>query len=636
MSEETAKTSTTIKKKQGGGVMALPRILWTMIKGYFFFAGLFATAIPLLLVLVVYSQISTEITTPTKPEPLASGKDFIVHMRLAGEVLERAPKEEEVWLSRFFGTPGGIYIPEVVGTLKRAAKDDQVKGLFIEFAHPFMGLSSLTELRDAIQTFKESQKPVYMWFSSVTNKELFLSSVADQAALSPTGGVFTPGPVFELMYFGEALRKLGVSIDVIRAGKYKSAFEPLIQNKPSDETIEMYNAMERDLRSQMIAAVSSGRRIEDSEKVEMWFKDGLFSAADAKNVKMVDVIAYIDEFEETITKEGSLETVKYSDYRRHVRSRSFFDQVAKTDQGIALIEAVGEIVDIADGQDADYITPKTMTKKLQWARENEDVKGIVLRITSPGGSALASDLIWHEVKKTVAVKPVVVSMGHTAASGGYYIAAPATKIVATPATITGSIGVIGMVPNFKDFEEKYGVSFHVVSGSARKDLFNPGTSPSEEDRKLLGESIDRFYDEFTRKVAEGRGLSVSDVDNLAQGRVWTGNQAKANGLVDELGGLETALAFAKELSGLDKTKLYPLYRYKPKKRNLIECFTDPETFGECIEQSGVRSSLKPLVSDLYGPLALKSFEKRIVRWQKQLARDPIQMIWPEYLSLQQK
>ena len=596
-------------RNSSGVVGILARVLrWA--RNYFILVG----------VLVTFSLFLGLMMTPASEKTMDDDAKVYLNLKLQGTLLETSSDWrllDEVF-AQLLEKPAGPYLLDLKKGLEHAATDSRVQGVFLEIQNLNGSLAAFTELRSYIEAFKQAGKPVYAWMYAADNKTYYLASVADQLFLAPVGEVSIPGPSFELVYFGEALQKLGVEIEVVRAGKFKSAFEPFVLNEPSQASREMYVSMEKSLRSHLSDKIGEGRQLEQNTKVTTWFRNGLFSARSALERKLVDGLTYTEQAKEQVFKPKELESYNFNDYTKRdlPKPNSSF----KEKDGIALIEAYGEIHLSQQGSEQ-VITPKSLGTKLSWAMKQDQVKGVVLRISSPGGSATASDIIWEQVRQLGEKKPVVVSMGGVAASGGYYIAAPAQKIFADPTTITGSIGVIGMVPNFRNFQEKYGVSFHMVSNSDRRSLLNPGEKASAKDREVLGQSIDEVYEVFINKVAQGRKLAVEEVNKIAQGRVWTGLQAKNIGLVDELGGLWEAIQEAKKLAKLDPAKQYPILKWQPDMSNLSECLLN---YRSCFPLSIVKSS-QIMLPGILNPLTVS---EKLALWQRYIEDEPIQAIWP--------
>ena len=579
------------------------------LRNYFILIGVLVT-------ILMFSAIV--FTSNQGPTPLASDAKVFLNLKLEGDIKESNFEEsylEELY-ALFSQEPRGVRLLDMRQKLDLAAQDPRVQGLFLEIHSLGGSLAAFTELRGYLEAFKESKKPIFAWFAHGNNSTYYLASVANKIFMAPVGDLSIPGPSFQLVYFGKALRNLGVNIEVVRAGKFKSAFEPFILNEPSLETREMYNSLKTSLLSHLESKIAPSRQLKEGQSVNTWYKQTLFDPIEAKTKGLVDHVTHLAKAKEMAFKDSETESYSFFNYDKAVLPQLS----SPKEEGIALIEAIGEI-HLSQQNGDRVITPEQIGSKLDWALEESHVKAVVLRISSPGGSASASDMIWSKVKALALKKPVVVSMGGVAASGGYYIASPAHKIFADDTTITGSIGVIGMLPKLNQFDQKYGINFHMISNSNRKQLLNPGGKSSKRDRKVLGNSIDIVYQMFLNRVAEGRKLKKEDVHAIAQGRVWTGAQAKNIGLVDEIGGLWEAIQEAKKLANLDLNKKYPLLRWKKKVAGLSSCLAN---YKNCVPSSYFSSmSAASLMAEKGSITALENVQ----RWATYLKDEPIQAIW---------
>jgi len=390
--------------------------------------------------------------------------------------------------------------------------------------------------------------------NSYSQKEYYLNSVANTVYINPVGDLDFKGLSAEMMFFKDFQDKTGVKMEVIRHGKYKSAVEPFLDNKMSDANREQITALLNSVWSTVATDVSKSRNVSVAKLNEI--ANGLLARTPemAKAQKLVDVVAYEDVYHNAIKKvlkvdkDDDYNKISILDYARKVATTSEnFDSKDK----IAIIYAQGEIMS-GEG-DVNTIGEGSMRRSLIEARKDKDIKAIVLRINSPGGNALTSDLIWREIELTKKVKPVVVSMGNYAASGGYYIACNANKIFAENNTITGSIGVFGILPNFTQLATKIGLHSEQVKTHANAAEYSPFLPLDEKFRAVTTEGVEHIYKTFVSHVAQGRKMSFAQVDSIAQGRVWSGSQALKVGLVDKIGGLDDAI---KEAASLAKTKNY--------------------------------------------------------------------------------
>lgn len=573
------------EKPQQSFLMRWLSRLWRWFRNLFAVIGFVYTIVPLLILWAIFHHLQGPKKPPGSIKKTEGPQSL--WLTLDSSILDAEPHMGSTILRQLLGSDEGIYLPEIRGVLRQASTDSNVKDLNLVVDGLHGSMADIEELRAVIGEFKASGKTITSYVLNMDNAALLLTSVTDKIILAPVSEVMIPGPAFSSVYVGEALRKIGVDVQVVRAGKYKSAFEAFISNEPSPESKEMMSALESSLRNRMVKLVAEGRKKQDSETF-LWFKESIFTAAKAKELGMVDELAYPPMIDFDDGKHLTLD-----DYESQIGNGPLSQGYSFTPQkGIALIEAAGEIV--STGGDGQLITPDAMLEELEWARSNPDVAAVVLRVASPGGSAAASDLIWAAVHRLNSEKPVIASFGSVAASGGYYISAGARKIIADPSTITGSIGVIGMIPNFEPFKEKYGVTFPITTQSNRAALLSGGKKMSAEDLRYLESTIDDTYRTFKSRVAEGRKMTLDKVESLAQGRVYSGMQAKELGLVDELGSLKDAIQVAKKEAGLDEKKLYPMLRYEPAQLNLSECLASMSKMKRCFRRhaSHIRTSIK--------------------------------------------
>ncbi|WOD43015.1 signal peptide peptidase SppA [Hwangdonia lutea] len=450
----------------------------------------------------------------------------------------------------------------IIDAIKYAATDDRIKGITIDNNFIQAGVSQTKAIRDALLEFKKSDKFIVAYADIYTQKDYYLSSVADTIYMNPAGMMEFNGLSSEHLYFKDFQEKSGIKMEVIRLGKYKSAVEPFLENEMSDNNREQIESYLNGIWGELKKEISVSRNI-SAERLNI-IADSLLSrtAPLAKASKMIDKIAYYDEFQNGLRNALDLEalkkinTISIKDYAIHTANKL---KTTSSSNQIAVIYAEGEII-YGEG-DEKYVGQGAVNRSLQKARENDKVKAVVIRVNSPGGNALASELIWREIELTKKVKPVVVSMGDVAASGGYYIASNADKIIAEPTTITGSIGVFGMLPNVKGLADKWGINAEQVSTNKNAVVYSLFEPMSDTQEAFIKESINNIYELFTNRVAEGRNMTQDDVKAIAQGRVWTGNDAVKNGLVDELGGMDVALQHAAEMAQIEdyKIKEFPVF-----------------------------------------------------------------------------
>lgn len=459
-----------------------------------------------------------------------------------------------------------IALDEVVSAVQAAAEDDRISG--ISFETPFFlgGWSQAETLRNTLIAFKSSGKFIYAYGDSYSQKSFYLSSVADSLFVTPTGFVDLRGLSSELTYYKSFQEKSGLRLEVIRHGKYKAAVEPYLNDAPSKENIEQIKELIDGLWD--VVGDQMADQLEVSRvDFEGWVNDLVTRDLEkAKELGLIGGLIYEDQYEDALKRaigaskndlsaSSKLNTISSSSYFKTIKSAS----IDSSDR-IALVYAQGSIL-YGEGSPT-IMGQETMNKALQSAREDRNIKAVVLRINSPGGSALTSDLIWREVEKTAKEKPVVVSISDVAASGGYYIATPATYIIAQPTSITGSIGVFGTLPNASELAQQWGISSYTLSTHERSSTYSPLRPLSDTFRAELTEGIEQTYQTFLERVASGRSMSIESVDAIAQGRVYLAPKALELGLVDEIGTLDDAINKAAELAAIDEFKLREYPRYK--------------------------------------------------------------------------
>lgn len=459
---------------------------------------------------------------------------------------------------------------EVLNAIDAAKKDNKIKGITIVNNQSNLGLAQCKELRDKLEDFKKSKKFVMAYATIFSQKEYYISSVADAIYLNPSGEMDFKGLGTEMLFYKNFQDQTGLKMEIIRNGKFKSAVEPFLAQEISKENREQVTSLLQSIWNSMVTDISKNRNVSVAQLNSI--AESLLARTPqmALAQKLVDEVAYEDEFNNVIksklkvTKEDDIESISITDYVSNSSNKS--EDYTKDDI-IAVIYAQG---DINGGEgDVDYIGEGSINRSLKEAREDDNVKAVVLRVDSPGGSALVSDLIWREIELTKKVKPVVVSMGNLAASGGYYIACNANTIFAEPTTITGSIGVFGMLPNVHGFATKYGVNAEQVQTHKNAIGYSIFEPISEEYKAFASEGVDRVYKTFINRVAVGRKMTLDQVDAIAQGRIWTGTDAIKNGLVDKLGNLDAAIAHA---AILGKSKSYRTENYPEYKKDFDEIF----------------------------------------------------------------
>ncbi|MFH6602325.1 signal peptide peptidase SppA [Maribacter algicola] len=504
-------------------------------------------------------------------------------------------KDEDPFIGLFEQNQG---LDEILHAIEVAKDDDDIKGISLNNNFVMAGLAQTQSIRKALETFKKKGKFVYAYGDFYTQKDYYLASIADSIYLNSVGVLDFKGLASEVLFFKDLQEKTGVKMEVIRHGKYKSAVEPYLENEMSEANRTQIRELIGSLWSSMLSEISEGRNLSESELNSIADTLGGRNPEYAKQTGLIDGVLFYDQYEAKLKNaldlqpEEDLNYVALEDYVR----RSNKKVTKKGADKVAVVFAQGEILYGEGGPD--LIGQGIITKALVKARDDDSVKAVVLRVNSPGGSALTSDIIWREIELVKEKKPVVVSMGNVAASGGYYIAAGADKIFAEPTTITGSIGVFGTVPNIHKLASDIGINAEQVGtnkNSVDYSLFEP---MSDEFRNVVQEGIESTYSTFLERVAQGRGISVTEVDSLAQGRVWSGVDAKRIGLVDELGTLEDAISAAAKMAGLEEYGIRKLPKYKSGFERMLEDLAG----------AGARAK-QELIQDEIGPEAYSIFKE---------------------------
>lgn len=523
-----------------------------------FFKMVFASMLGLFLSFILFFLFVVILVSAGSDSDKVEIKDnSILHLTLTGPIPDRSSDNPFSSFS-FDGlgeTPMGLN--DVLDNLDKAAANPSVKGIFLDLTNLMTGIATIEEIRNALLDFKKSGKFIYAYSEVFSQPTYYLATAADKIYLHPTGLAELKGLRSEILFFKGTLDKLGVEPLVFRHGKFKSAVEPFIQEKLSDSNREQVRTFLTSIWNHMLKGIATGRKLSEDELRKISSELLVTNAPAAKQFKLVDDLKYRDEVLDMLkTKTGAesidkLELISLNDLKDAEDTR----EKRKGDK-IAVVYAEGDIVD-GEGQDG-QIGSVDCSKAIRKARLDEKVKAVVLRVNSPGGSALASETIWREVTLTKKVKPVIVSMGNLAASGGYYIAAPADVIVASPNTITGSIGVFGLFFNGKGLANQLGVTIDTVKTTPMADIMSSSRGVTPREAEIIQAEIERIYDNFITRVAEGRKMSKADVDSIAQGRVWTGADAKRLKLVDEFGGLERAIELAAQKAKLDNYRILEL------------------------------------------------------------------------------
>ncbi len=540
------------------------------------------------IMLGVFSALSAE-------KPVEVEANSVLHLKLdrpIDEVEQQNPLEE-----LFPVAPEILGLVQVKEAIAKAKSDDNIKGIYLDAPILMAGIATVEELRQALIDFKSEGKFVVSYGEFYTEGAYYLASVADKIYLHPEGSLEINGLAANLAFFKGMFDKLEIEPQVFRVGDFKSAVEPFIREDMSEENRTQLRSLLNSVNDQMMSNMAKSRNMTLEQVQEISSKMLVRNPQDAKELAMVDDLLYLDQVKDQLKElvgtgeEDELEMISYSNYRKS------YSSYKSSRNKVAVIVASGDIV--PGKGDMDNVGSDKFAKEIRKARENDDIKAIVMRINSPGGSFIASDVMWRELKLASEVKPVIASMSDVAASGGYYLAMACDTIMAQPNTITGSIGIFSIIFNAQGFlNNKLGVTTDEVATGEISTLYTMSRPLSEEQKRIIQKDTDEGYETFVTKAAEGRGMSVDDIKAIASGRVWSGLQALDNGLIDQLGGIDDAIALAAEKAGVaDDYKV----RYYPEKKPFLEQLLSD------LEGEAKTKFMKEELSDLYP--YLRQYEK---------------------------
>ena len=526
-----------------------------------FFKNTFSTLLALfifsftIVLIVVYT-----VSSFSKEDKVYLMNDSILKIDIDHKILDRVSNNplESLDLTNISETKN-LELKDLLQNIKKAKTHSRIKGIYLKISSIEAGFSQLEEIRNTLLDFRNSGKFIYAFSETYTQESYYLSSVANKIFMSPEGYIELKGISAQVLFYKDLLEKIGVETQIVRSGKYKSAVEPFITNNMSRENREQIERMINSIFHKIKSDISDSRSIKIAVIDSAANHLVLNTSNKAKQLNFIDKICYEDQALDEARKMGSNRFISYDKFSK---VDNYFNTSIRNK--IAVIYANGAIVS-GKGK-SDEIGSATISKLIREAASNDNIKSIVIRVNSPGGSALASDIILREIKLARDKKPIVVSMGDYAASGGYYISCYADKIFASSTSITGSIGVFGILVNIEKFlNDKIGVNIDTVNTNKYSD-FGSATRPlSNKEKLVLRESIDNIYNQFIYHVSNGRGKSISYIDSIAQGRVWSGKDGLDLGLVDEIGGLDDAIIEAANLAGIDEYRVI----YLPKEESLI-------------------------------------------------------------------
>lgn len=535
-----------------------------------FFGAFFGSIIgiviaTLLAVFIIVAVVKSSINAGFKEEGASAviKENTILKIEFDGLIKEREVENpfKELAKGSPFAENEEMGLNTLLKKINSASSDNKIKGIYLCFKNLEIGFANAQEIRSALQKFRKTGKFIYAYAESYSQPSYYLASIADQVFLNPNGEMEWKGINMSLLFFKQAFNKLDVDMQIFRHGKFKSAIEPLMLDKMSEANRFQSETFLNSIWNSMLKDISASRKIEIAQLNKMANELKIQFPEDALGT-LVDKTIYEDEVMVELKKKFNLKEneklslVALSKYEIKTEAKS-----TRNLPKIALIYANGSIGS-GEGDDEE-IGSTTLAKAIHEARTDDKIKAIVLRVNSPGGSALASEVIWREVVLAKKTKPVIVSMGNLAASGGYYISCGATRIFAEPNTITGSIGVFGVLPNIqKMLGNKLGITIDTVNTNKHSDIGSALRPLDKDEFQYIQNSVEKVYDTFTKRVADGRGISQAAVDSVGQGRVWTGTDALKINLVDELGGVEDAVAYAAKSIKASDYKLIELPKQK--------------------------------------------------------------------------
>ncbi len=547
----------------------------------------------LTLLVLVFAAVRFAGSYANRPASIADGSTLVLD--LEGEVPERLPAEIPIPILQ---SQTAMSVEQVWDTFRGAATDPRIRGIFFEPRGLDIGWAKMEEIHDEIVQFKKSGKPIITYLRSPSAREYYLASATDKIFISPEDSIDLKGLRAESTYYKQTLDKVGVKADVIHAGKYKDAGDIFTQTSMSPETREVLNAVLDQYYGNLISTVAEGRK-KQPDAVRALLDDGPFLARDALSAGLIDSLGYEDQAVEEMQIRLKQTELKKVSGKAYVKGLP-----AATGGGrrIALVVGEGTITAGSGNETADdeSFTGTGFIKLLKQVENDSSIQGVIMRIDSPGGDAIASDNILHEVKNLSKKKPLVISMGDVAASGGYYVAVTGDPIIAYPNTLTGSIGVIFERFSLRGLYDKIGVDKQLLSRGRYADIDSDYAPLSDAERQKLTGQIDAFYRAFVSRVAEGRKKPFDQIEQLAQGRVWLGAQAKENGLVDRLGGLDRAVEVLKQQAHMSPSDRVTLVPY-PGRRSVFDVL---------FSRADPAAEVKMRLEKILGKLPLEALSQR--------------------------
>ncbi len=525
--------------------------------------------------LAVFLVLLGLVVAAGKKKPVSVEQGAYLVFDLSADITDAPPETSPSQMLASLGGskdgPRQLQLRQVTAALRAAAKDSRLAGVFLHGHLPQgaashgNGFAALKEVRSALQEVRNAGKPVMAYLDFASTRDLFVASVADDLMLDPYGVVYMPGLGLEPVFFAGAFEKFGIGVQVTRVGKYKSAVEPFVRQDLSPENREQLQKLLDDIWGDLLGDMAAARGLAVKDLQSIVDREGFIRADAALAAKIVNRVGYRDEVIEELKgrtgQKGTSKPFKQVSLGEYIETLAAGHADVASGNKIAVVYAEGTIVD-GNGEIGE-VGGTRFAREIRRLRQDKEVKAIVLRVNSPGGSASASEHIQREIRLAKQAKPVIVSMGSLAASGGYWISTYGDRIYAEPTTITGSIGVFGMLMNVEKLAGNLGLTFDRVKTGKYADAMSIARPKTEEELALVQRAVDWIYSEFITKVSESRGLGLARVQEIAQGRVWSGEEARKLGLVDEIGGLDAAIRHAAEKAGLGNA--YQLAEYPARK-----------------------------------------------------------------------
>lgn len=505
------------------------------------------------------------ISSASSDEQVTIADNSVLHLKLDAQISELQQEDPFAGLPIVGSNVPKVGLLQLKEAIKHAKTNDKIKGIYLEVSYPMTGFASLEEIRESLIDFREGGKWVVAYNEVMSEAAYYLASAADKVYLHPEGEIEFNGLTAEIGFYKNLLDKLEIKPQVFRVGEFKSAVEPFLLDKMSAENRLQLQEMVNSIYDHVLTKISESRNVPKDVLKSVSDKMQIHNAAAAVEFKLVDSLLYLDEFQKNLQARvgvddtDDIKLVKYSRYRKS------FSNYKSSKNEIAVIVAEGAIIPGSNDESQQVIAADRFVEEIRKARENDNIKAVVLRVNSPGGEFRSSDMIWREIELTKKEKPVIASMSDYAASGGYYLSMGCDTIVAQPHTITGSIGIFGVLFDMSDFlGNKLGITFDEVRTGDFGDTYTVTRPLNQAEKNFIQKSLEDHYDTFTKKAAEGRGVNQSEILGVASGRVWTGAQAKERKLVDVLGGFNDAVEIAAKRANISddyKVRFYP--REKP-------------------------------------------------------------------------